>query len=236
MEPWEVFSDLFHLLIFGCMYDSVCIGMRECGHTCAMAHVEVRGQAWVSIVSFNLLWGKASYLLFIVALLQGLLLSSPHCPVEVVWEHRLFQCIFFYVGFGVCTQVKSLSSKVFIHWSISPASSELLWQCRLSSLILTFTLYSFSEYSSIFCTVRFLVLGIWYVRLDRWQHLITNLWREMVKPIWQISKPRLTKQILEFHHCGPSVCHEATTLKLASGKRILSILLYFFCIIWRAYL
>lgn len=168
------------------MYDFVCIGMHEYGYACAMAHVEVRGQAWVSVFSFNLLWGRASHLLFIVALLQGHLLSSPHCPVEVLWEHRLFQFVCFYVGLGVCTQVKRLSSKVFIHWSVSPASSELLWQCRLSSLILTFTLYIFSKYSYVFYSVRFPVLGIWYVRLDRWQYMITNLQREMVKPIWQI--------------------------------------------------
>lgn len=36
-------------------------------------------------------------------------------------------------------------------------------------------------------------LGVRYSRPDRWWHMGTNLWREMVKPIWQIQKLRLTK-------------------------------------------
>lgn len=68
---------------------------------CALAYVSVgthvpqlvwksEDNPYVQLLLQPSLNGRVSHLLFTVALLQGLLLFSPHCPVEVLWEHSAF--------------------------------------------------------------------------------------------------------------------------------------------------
>lgn len=177
------------------MYDCVCIGMCECGRTHTMAHVEVRGQPWVSIFSFGLLWGRVAHLLFTVAL-SGASLVFPPLPSRGTLGTQTVPLHLLLCGFWGLNAVQ----EVWVAKSLSAEAFPQPPQASFDNIIYLpgFWLSPCTLFSSTFSPQTTLsvwspALGVPYSRPDRWWHIVTNLWREMVKPVWQIQKLRLTK-------------------------------------------
>lgn len=117
-----IFQIIFIFLIFVCIwYECVYVWMQA--HGCHSVYVEVRGQSWMSVLTFHLDWDS---LLFFIACTQCLLACEllvilflpPFCcrSLRIVNKHHH---AWLYMGPGIQIQVLIFTGQAFPQWIIS---------------------------------------------------------------------------------------------------------------------
>lgn len=149
--------------------------MHECMDTCHGAHTEVKGQPWMSVLDFHLVWDRSSYFIFLQHTpgsgceLSGVLLSMPQSLRSVMVTEVTMPSIMLIVHTELWTQVLRPVRTCF-HCLLSSLTFEF---CKFT--IILFYIYLFVsvcmyvyEFQACVCGGQRTTYGSWFPLSTTW--------------------------------------------------------------------